>query len=182
MKISGKKVILRNKKPADADNDYRWQTDKELSALDAVTPVDLTFEEFYREYLNWMKHPYPNRITFAVETNEGKHIGNCVYYNIDRVKAETEIGIMIGERDYWNHGYGADTISTLIDYIFQRLKFKRVYLKTLGDNFHAQRCFQKCGLVPCGYLNQDGYRFLQMDMSCSQWQELRKRESLKGYQ
>ena len=131
MKIKGEKVNIRPKKPTDAKNDYRWQSDPELSALDAMTPLTLSFRDYYQEYIETLKHPFPNRITFAVDTKDGRHIGNCVYYNIDKMIGETEIGIMIGERDYWNNGYGTDIISTLIDYIFQRLKFQRVYLKTL---------------------------------------------------
>ncbi len=173
MNIKGNKVIIRPKKPSDAENDYRWQTDPELSALDAMPPSTMSFREFYREYINLLKHPYSNRIIFGVDTTDGKHIGNCVYYNIDEVNHETEIGIMIGNRGYWSKGYGIDTISTLIDYIFRNPKFKRVYLKTLETNLHAQRCFQKCGLIPCGHKEQEGYQFLLMDMSYSRWQELR---------
>lgn len=172
MKIKGNKVVLRSKEPDDAKNDYNWQIDIELSALDAMTPNTMSFREFYREYIDSLKHPHPNRITFAVDTHEGKHIGNCVYYNIDEVNNETEIGIMIGNRDYWSKGYGADIISTLIDYIFRHLKFDRIYLKTLVTNLRAQRCFEKCGLVPCGYRELEGYKFLLMDMSYSKWQEL----------
>ena len=177
MKIKGSKVIIRSKKAADAKNDYRWQTDPELSALDAMTPTIMPYVEFYREYLNWLRHPYYGRITFGVDTPEGKHIGNCVYYNIDEVKNETEIGLMIGDRDYWGQGYGTDVISTLIGYIFRNLKFKRVYLKTLEDNFRAQRCFEKCGLAPCGHKEQDGYKFLLMDMSQDRWRELQSQNN-----
>ena len=173
MNIKGNKVIIRPKKPSDAENDYRWQTDPELSALDAMAPSTMSYREFYLEYIKWLRHPYAGRITLGVDTPEGKHIGNCVYYNIDEVNKETEIGIMIGNRDYWSKGYGTDTISTLIDYIFRNLKFKRVYLKTLEHNLHAQKCFQQCGLAPCGYREQEGYKFLLMDLSFARWHELR---------
>jgi RimJ/RimL family protein N-acetyltransferase len=173
MKIKGNRVILRAKKPSDAENDYNWQTDPELSALDAVKPYSLPFREFYREYVDILRTPHPNRVTFAVDTHEGKHIGNCVYYNIDDVKHETEIGVMIGNRDYWNKGYGADIISTLIDHIFKQLMFKRVYLKTLEMNLRAQKCFKKCGMVPYGSMESDGYKFLLMEMSYAKWQETR---------
>ena len=55
MNIKGKKVIIRPKKPSDAANDYRWQTDPELSALDAMIPTTMSFREFYREYINWLQ-------------------------------------------------------------------------------------------------------------------------------
>ena len=173
MKIRGNKVVIRPKKPSDAENDYLWQTDPELSALDAMEPSTMPFREFYREYIGWLKNPNTNRITFGIDTPDGKHIGNCVYYNIDEDKQETEIGIMIGNRNYWNKGYGADTISTLIDYIYRDRKFNRVYLKTLETNLHAQKCFQKCGLTSCGSREKEGYKFLLMEMSYSKWRELR---------
>jgi len=176
MNIKGTKVIIRPKKLADAENDYRWQTDPELSALDAMTPSTMSYQDFYREYLNWLRHPYYGRVTFGVDNFEGKHIGNCVYYNIDEVKKETEIGIMIGDRNYWSKGYGTDTINKLNDFIFRHLKFKRVYLKTLETNYHAQRCFEKCGLTSCGHKEQDGYKFLLMDLSLDIWQELRSKK------
>ena len=174
MNIKGKKVIIRSKKPSDAGNDYKWQTDPELSALDAMIPTTMSFREFYREYINWLRHPYAGRITFGVDTPEGKHIANCVYYNIDELNQQTEIGIMIGDRDYWNKGYGADIISTLIDYVFSLNKFKRVYLKTLDDNHRARKCFEKCGLTACGHREMDGYYFLLMDLDFAKWQELKQ--------
>jgi RimJ/RimL family protein N-acetyltransferase len=171
MNIKGNKIIIRPKKASDAGNDYRWQSDQELSALDAMIPTQMSYGEFYREYINWLRHPYAGRITFGVDNIEGKHIGNCVYYNIDELNQETEIGIMIGDRDFWNQGYGTDVISTLVDYVFSLKKFKRVYLKTLSDNHRAQKCFEKCGLTPCGHREQDGYQFLLMDLSYTRWQE-----------
>ena len=90
-----------------------------------------------------------------------------------KLNQETEIGIMIGDRDYWNQGYGTDIISTLIDYVFSLKKFKRVYLKTLENNYRAQKCFEKCGLTPCGHREQDGYHFLLMDLDIAKWQELK---------
>ena len=172
MVIKGNKVIIRGKKPSDAENDYRWQTDDELSALDAMMPSTMSFREFYREYVNWLRHPYEGRITFGVDTPDGRHIANCVYYNVDEVNRETEIGIMIGDRDYWDKGYGTDIIATLINYVFSLQKFDRIYLKTLEGNFRAQRCFEKCGLKPCGHREQDGYKFLLMDLTIGRWLEL----------
>ena len=76
MNIKGKKIIIRPKIIADAANDFRWQTDPELSALDAMIPTTMSYREFYREYVDWLRHPYAGRITFGVDTPDGKHIGN----------------------------------------------------------------------------------------------------------
>jgi RimJ/RimL family protein N-acetyltransferase len=174
--ISGSKIRLRPKRFEDAHEDYRWQTDPELSDLDAVSPLRLSFPEYVEEYRDQLRHPSAFRRNFAIETLTGTHIGNCVYYNIDREKQEAEVGIMIGNRDYWNQGLGADTMTNLVEHIFRQLGFKRLYLKTLEKNVRAQRSFKKAGFTPCGYMERDGYRFLLMEQTRDQWLEARARD------
>jgi RimJ/RimL family protein N-acetyltransferase len=165
------KIKLRNKRLSDARNDYQWQKDPELASLDAATPVTCSFQEYLADYTDEIQYPSPYRRAFSVETQDGKHIGNCVYYNINENRGEAELGIMIGEREYWNKGYGTAAVSTLIDHIFQRTNLNRIYLKTLVSNTRAHKCFMKCNLKPCGYLKRDGYEFLLMEIYRRNWQE-----------
>jgi len=78
---------------------------------------------------------------------------------------------MIGNRDYWDKGYGADTVTALISYIFHQTNLERIYLKTLDSNIRAQKCFQKCGFTPYGHLDRDGFNFVLMEVNRKQWQE-----------
>lgn len=172
--IDGTKIRIREKKWEDARNDYDWHIDEELSDLDAVAPLKMPYSVYLEEYRDQLRHPSSHRLNYAVETLTGKHIGNCVYYNIDRKNGEAEVGIMIGDRDYWDQGYGTDAMKTLVDYIFRNTNFKRLYLKTLEKNFRAQQSFFKCGFTPCGHLERDGYHFLLMEMLRSRWLELYK--------
>ena len=135
------------------------------------------FADYIIEYRDMLKHSSEFRRQLAVDTREGQHIGNCVWYNIDRVGREAEVGIMIGERDYWNKGYGTDTMLALVDYIFRHTNFKRVYLKTLEKNLRAHKSFQKVGFIPNGHLQRDGYEFQLMELSRTLWQELREKKS-----
>jgi RimJ/RimL family protein N-acetyltransferase len=118
-----------------------------------------------------MRYPTPNRQRFAIETLDGKHVGNCTYYGIDETKSEAELGIIIGNRDYWNQGYGTDAITTLVNHIFQQTKLNRIYLKTLETNARAQRCFEKCGFAPYGHLKRDGYNFVLMELNREEWEK-----------
>jgi RimJ/RimL family protein N-acetyltransferase len=81
---------------------------------------------------------------------------------------------MIGDRDFWNKGYGMDIISTLLEYIFGNTRLKRVYLKTLALNFRAQKCFRKAGFKPYVRMVKDGHDFLFMEILRSQWVALQK--------
>ncbi len=169
--ITGTKIKLRDKKLADALDDYTWRTDLELAQLDATPLLTITFPQYLSDYASEVGYPSPTRRPFAVETLDGKHIGNCVYYTINDTKGETELGIMIGDRDYWDKGYGSDAVTTLVSYIFRQTNLKRIYLKTLNSNRRAQKCFQKCGFTPYGHLNKDGYSFTLMELHRKQWQE-----------
>jgi len=165
------KIVLRKKKLADAQNDYHWQTDPELARLDGVSPVTMPFEDYLSAYTSELHYSALTRHSFAVETQDGKHIGNCVYYNTDQTKGETEVGIMIGNRDYWDKGYGTDAVNILINHIFHRTNLNRIHLKTLDSNTRAQQCFQKCHFNPYGRSNRDGFSFVLMELYRKQWEE-----------
>ena len=169
--IIGSKIILRDKRLADAQDDYTWQTDPALARLDAVPLLATTFSQYLSDYVSELHYPSPIRYRFAIETLDGQHIGNCTYYGINEANGEAELGIMIGNRDYWDKGYGADAVATLLSYIFRRTNLKRIYLKTLDSNHRAQKCFQKCGFTPYGHLDKDGFSFVLMELHRKQWKK-----------
>ncbi|MDP3879930.1 MAG: GNAT family N-acetyltransferase [Dehalococcoidales bacterium] len=173
--IVGNKVILREKRLSDARNDYEWESDPELAMLDAAPVVNITFSQYLEDYADEINHFFKTSRRFAIDTLEGKHIGNCSYYNINEARKDTELGIMIGDRDYWNNGYGADTVTTLVNHIFNRTKLNRVYLKTLESNDRAQKCFQKCGFTPYELLTKPRFRFALMEIHRPQWLEKQSR-------
>jgi len=169
--IIGKKIRLRNKRLADALDDYTWQTDRELARLDAAPLLATTFAQYLSDYASELRCHSSGRHQFAIETLEGKHIGNCVYYDINESKGEAELGIIIGNCDYWDKGYGADAVANLVNYIFRRTSIRRLYLKTLDWNARAQKCFKKCGFMSYGHLGKDGYSFVLMELHCKQWKK-----------
>lgn len=168
------KTRLRVKRLSDALSDHRWQTDAELAALDAVPPQSLSYAEYLARYAVELRYPPARRQRFAIETIDGEHIGNCTYYAIDNKRGEAELGIMIGNRDYWDKGYGVDAVTNLLEVIFRETRLDRIYLKTLATNTRAQKCFAKCGFTPCGHLKRDGYNFVLMELYRQQWQQAKK--------
>ncbi len=175
--IIGRKVILREKRLDDAWDDYTWETDPELVQLDAAPVVAITFSRYLLDYVNELRNSYPTSRRLAVDTLDGQHIGNCSYYDINKSKGKAELGIMIGNRDYWNKGCGTDAVTTIVNHIFCQTKLSRIYLKTLESNIRAQKCFQKCGFAPYGHLAKDGFSFILMGIHHKQWQEQQAKTS-----
>ena len=171
-RISSNRIVLRQKRLADAWKDYTWEKDPELAYLDAVPPLTIAFNQYLLEYTEQLGYHSSTRNRFAIETKDGEqHIGNCSYYNIDETRGEAELGIMIGNRDYWDKGYGSEAVITLIDYIFRKTSIRRVYLKTLDSNSRAQQCFQKCGFAPYGHRMSNGFSFTLMEIYRDWWQQ-----------
>ena len=167
--IQGRRVVLREKTLQDAQNDYRWRVDPELARLDDTIPLRMTFSAFLEMYEDELKYPTPGRRRFAVESADGRHIGNCMYYDLNLLQGEAELGIMIGEREYWDQGYGTETVEAVLGHLFQKLRLRRVYLHTLEWNTRAQKCFLKCGFVPTGKVYRSGSLLIAMEILREEW-------------
>ena len=175
--IKGEKVILREKRIEDAADDFTWRSDEELARLDATRPLRMSYEDFLRYSKEELALPSPRSKRIAVDTHDGKHIGNCMYYDIDLRRGEAEMGIMI-DRDYWNKGYGTDTVGTLLEHIFTATSLTRVYLHTLEWNHRARRAFAKAGFHEIKPVRRNGMDFILMEIWRDEWE----RRTLSGQQ
>ena len=168
--LEGKRVRLRPKRPEDALQDYTWNRDRELARLDGSLPPSIAFKDYVEAYALELKSPLPRRERFAIETLEGVHIGNCMYYDLDREKGEAEVGILIGDRRYWNQGFGTEAMDLLLDILFTGASVHKVRLHTLGWNHRAQQAFKKCGFTPASRAPRQGQPFLLMALSREDWE------------
>ena len=170
IRLIGELTVIRSKVMDDAETDYSWRIDPELASLDATRPVTLTFTEYLRYHRDDVRYPSPWSVRMAIDTLDGKHIGNCMYYDINTEKSQCELGIMIGDRNYWSKGYGTDVVKTAITHIFQTTELNRVYLHTLINNYRAQKSFTKAGFSPICEKKRDGHEFVLMEIRRTEWE------------
>ena len=168
--VKGEKVILREKRIEDAPEDYAWRVDEELARLDATRPLRMSYADFQKYSQEEMGYPSPRSKRLAIDTHEGKHIGNIMYYDIDLRRKEAELGIMIGDREYWGKGYGTDSVDSLVDHIFTTTQITRVYLHTLEWNERARKSFAKSGFKELKNVRRSGMDFVLMEIWRSDWQ------------
>ena len=167
----GEKVRIREKRVEDIRNEYSWRVDPELSRLDATRPMTMSYEDFFRYSKEEMQFPNYRSKRLAVETLEGVHIGNIMYYDLNMQNSQAELGIMIGDKDYWSSGYGTDTVNTLLRHLFTTLELDRVYLHTLSWNYRAQASFAKSGFKLVRNVKRGGQDFILMEVLRSDWEE-----------
>ena len=167
----GEKVRVREKRVEDIRNEYMWRVDPELSRLDATRPMTMSYEDFFRYSKEEMQFPNYRSKRLAVETLEGVHIGNIMYYDLNMQNRQAEVGIMIGDKDYWSNGYGTDTVNTLLRHLFTILELDRIYLHTLSWNYRAQASFAKSGFKLVRNVKRGGQDFILMEVLRSDWEE-----------
>jgi RimJ/RimL family protein N-acetyltransferase len=121
--------------------------------------------DFRTSYEEDLRYPGQFRRVFAMESLEnGEHIGNVMYYNIDEQRGEAELGITIGDRRYWSTGYGRDAVRTFVRYLFETTRLRRIYLNTLDWNLRAQRSFKAAGFVSYGVNHRGLHTFISMEI------------------
>lgn len=161
---TGRLVRLREKTVEDAERDYAWRSDPELAAYDAARPLTVRFTNFVATMAEELKYPTAHRRTYAIEDLAGgRHIGNVMYYGYDATQREAEIGITIGDRDFWSRGFGVDVVQTMLGLLFEEKRLRRVYLHTLTWNYRAQKSFGRAGFKRIRQLSRGGYEFIYME-------------------
>ena len=169
VELRGAKVILREKRIEDAEKDYRWRSDPEIARLDAAYPLSMSYERYLKLFQDQLRYPTPGSHHFGTDAVDGTYIGNCMYYDLDSVRLEAELGIVIGDRDYWGNSYGYDAVTTLLNYMFTEINLNRVYLHTLDWNERAQRSFSKSGFKPVRTVRRMSQDFILMEVLREDW-------------
>jgi RimJ/RimL family protein N-acetyltransferase len=168
--VRGAKVVLRIKRVEDAPDDHRWRQDPELASLDAAEVLRQPLEQFTRDLEQELRFLTPWVRRFAIDTLEGVHIGNCMLYDIDTISGQAELGILVGNRDYWNGGYGREAVELLVAECFSQRTMRRIYLHTLSWNARARRAFAGCGFREVGPDPRGGHDFILMEMTRADWE------------
>ena len=176
----GPKVVLRRKRKEDAANDYRWRVDPELAELDATVVMRMPFHEYQHRYEEELRYPTPWVKRFAIETHDGLHIGNCMAYDIDTASGVGEVGIMLGERDYWGKSYGRDAMEQLVEQCFAMPSLHRLYLHTLEWNARARKAFVRTGFQEVRPIRRGGKNFILMELRRSDWEAGRASSGTAG--
>ncbi len=160
--ILGKRVRLRPLEREDLPRFVRWISDPEIRAHVAqYKPLSLAQEEqWYARNLeagDTQSWAIDARREQTTTEDPWEHIGVCGYHAIDWRNRSGEVGILIGAREYWGRGFGADAMQTLVGWGFSVLNLNRVHLYVYADNARAIRCYEKVGFRAEGCLRQANF-------------------------
>lgn len=123
--LQGRQVVVRPFLQADLATLHHWEHNQgppgyaTLSHARAPTLAELQ-AEFEHEFDTTEKR------RFAIETTEGRLIGQILYYGLHPETRNVFMDVLIGERDCWDGEWGPEAIWLLIGHLFDRMGIHRV--------------------------------------------------------
>ncbi len=153
MIIRGERVLLRPLQPADWPKLAAWSNDPDVSRyLEGEYPKALA------DYPEWYRRAMSDRHSqhYAISTHSHLLIGHIELDHIAWRSGDAELRIRIGEKAYWDQGFGTDAVRTLVRHAFSALGLTRVYLRVFAANRRAIRCYEKVGFRKEGRLRRPG--------------------------
>lgn len=163
--IIGESIRFRGVERSDIPTFIRWLNDPEIQQGILIHgPVSQAWEEGWFER---MIQRSPDQQVMAIEAfvagsqgEEGqwKHIGSIAFDDIDWRNRQAEFGIIIGEKSFWNRGYGTQAVQLLVKHGFHTLNLNRIYLHVFETNPHAIHAYEKAGFTHEGKKRRAEFR------------------------
>ena len=157
--IYGDGIRLRAIDRSDIPLFLKWFNDPEVTmGLESVFPMSEAREDQWFD--NMLKRPIetqPLAIEIQIE-NEWKIIGNIAIFDFDKIAHSAEVGIVIGEKEFWGKGYGTKALKLILKHGFGTLNLNRISLQVYGLNDRAIRVYNKVGFVLEGTMRDAVYR------------------------
>ncbi len=142
MSEQGSAVQVRPFRKEDLKKMIIWNRDPEVEQfVDRGLPQDLTeCERWFEEMMQHKEYQL-----YAIEDENGNVIGDLELDHICWRRREAELRVRIGEKEYWNKGYGTLALQQIIEYVFHELRLNLLYLRVYAFNHRAIHCYKKLG-------------------------------------
>jgi ribosomal-protein-alanine N-acetyltransferase len=160
--IEGERICLREVGEPDVTDAYeRWMNDPEVTRY-LESRFSPHSKESIQDYVRRLAADRDNLLLAIVIRETGLHIGNLKLGPIDRNHRSADLGIMIGEKSSWGHGYATEAIALATEYAFEKLSLHKVTAGCYEVNEASRRAFAKAGFREEGlrkeqYLTDEGY-------------------------
>jgi diamine N-acetyltransferase len=170
--IYGERIRLRGVERGDLPTFVKWINDPEVQqGIGIYHPFSQAEEDGWFEKM--LTHPVDEHVLAieahlpgkgAAESDEGagqanwQLIGICGFGHIDWHNRNAEFGINIGEKSYWNKGYGTEAVRLLVKHGFNTLNLNRIFLHVFENNPRAIRAYEKAGFIHEGRERQAEFK------------------------
>ena len=108
-----------------SSNYHKWLNDIEVNKY-----LESRFKEYTNEdvikYVSQMLQSENDFLLGIFLNSNNEHIGNIKVGDINHIHKFAEIGLMIGNKNYWGMGFGTESIWCVAKYSFEVLKLNKI--------------------------------------------------------
>lgn len=140
---------LRPFKTSDAELWQRWDIDPEVQAFmpePLNEPQDIEEQYKYIEECKADEEGY----YWSIETIDGVTIGTISLTEFSGYHGVADIGIVIGDKNYWGKGAATETVAALAHYAFENLNIIRINAEVEEGNVPMMKVLEKVGFKQDG--------------------------------
>jgi RimJ/RimL family protein N-acetyltransferase len=175
--IRGERIYLSALDPSNAEIALGWFADPEVREwlLNGHIPMTLASEHAFYARMEASDSDYVFEIHLA---ENDRYIGNAGINGVKLPERDGEIGILIGEKDCWNQGYGRDALLTLMRFGFETLGMHRLQIQAVEGHERAVHLYPSLGFTETGrrreaqFLHGRFWDDIMWDMLESEWRAL----------
>ena len=146
IEIKSNKLLLREIKKTDLSKCIKWLHDPEITKFLSNDIKNVTEEEETRWFESVKRSN--NDIVFSIIIRDSQeYIGNCSLNKIDWIHKTCRMGIFIGDKEFWNKGFGTLAIKVLIDFALNKIGMNKIELIVYEYNHRAMKVYKNCGFA-----------------------------------
>lgn len=176
-KLIGSKVYLCPLMKKDIGLFQKWMSDLEVaSKIGEVATQVMTSESQIAWFEKQAK--LKNHILLSIVAKKNlKTIGNITLKDIHQTDRRANMGILIGDKNYWSKGYGREAIVLLLDFGFNVLNLHSVAIGAYSYNVRAMRAYNAIGFKEVGRLREAHfwggryYDIIKMDILAQEFKD-----------
>ncbi len=102
--------------------------------------------------------PPPTKIIFEIwHKKDQLPVGYIQLHEIAWIHRRAEIGILIGESQYWGQGIGRDAVQLILKYAFEELNLRKLKAVVEHKNIGSRRVFESVGFSLEATLKAEDY-------------------------
>ena len=175
-----KRIYLRALETSDIDRMHRWHNDPQLYAT-LTSPFHPVSRQTVEDWIKERCRYSDKEINYAICLSDShEHIGNMYLREIDYINRHGFLGAFIGDAEHRAKGYAGEALLQTVDYAFNVLGLRRLYMYVLADNAAALKHLQKCAFLIEGKMRQNIFKDGQFKDVCVLGMCLSDYESLKA--
>ena len=153
--LRGQRVYLRPLELGDVDRAQRWLNEPDTRAnLTMYWPITRRREE---EFITQATSPGTEVHLAIVLVDGDRHVGALGLRDIRWKDRTADLGIVIGEPDARDQGYGREALQLLLRYSFDDLNLNKLCLWVYDFNARGIHVYEKLGFVHEGTMRAQSY-------------------------